>query len=206
VELSAGADAPTIEAEADDSIHEPRVARLSIGETAAALAEAIARSDVLFVAADEQRAEAVAAALAAAAPDAAVIHCPSSDALPGDTTPASPANVGRRVAALRRLRQLIGSDEARPPIALISTAEAAARLYPAPVAFEAAPPTLAPGAALDVELHRGDYRARLYRRRSRRRARRDRGARPGDRHLSRRCRLAGPDRNRRRADRRTARL
>jgi transcription-repair coupling factor (superfamily II helicase) len=151
VELSAGADAPTIEAEADDSIHEPRVARLSIGETAAALAEAIARSDVLFVAADEQRAEAVAAALAAAAPDAAVIHCPSSDALPGDTTPASPANVGRRVAALRRLRQLIGSDEARPPIALISTAEAAARLYPAPVAFEAAPPTLAPGEALDVE-------------------------------------------------------
>jgi transcription-repair coupling factor (superfamily II helicase) len=151
VELSAGADAPTIDAEPVDSIGEVRMAFLSIGEAAVALAEAVARGDVLFIASDEQRAEAVAAALAAAVPDAAVIHCPSSDALPGDTAPASPANVGRRVAALRRLRRLLGSDEARPSIALISTAEAAARLYPAPVAFEAAPPTLTIGNSLDVE-------------------------------------------------------
>ena len=134
------------------TMHSPRRAaplRLSIGLAATRLAQALAAGDVLFVASDEQRAEAVAAALAAASPGAAVIHCPSSDALPGDRAPASPGNVGQRLAALRRLRLLQGQKE-RAPLALVTTAEAAARLYPTPASFDAAPPTLAVGQGIDL--------------------------------------------------------
>jgi transcription-repair coupling factor (superfamily II helicase) len=124
--------------------------RTSIGLMAVTLAEALGSEDVMFVASDEQRAEAVAAALRSAAPEDLVIHCPSSDALPGDSAPASPANIGRRVAALRQLRQgqATGHDGR---IALITTAEAAACAYPPPSRFDAAPPALAVGDELDLE-------------------------------------------------------
>ncbi|MGI4878035.1 MAG: helicase-related protein [Janthinobacterium lividum] len=128
----------------------PPAVAATVGVVAVRLTEAMAAGDVLFVAADEQRAEAVAAALHALAPGAVVVHCPSSDALPGDIAPASPANAGRRVAALRRLR-LLQLDAQRRPVALVTTAEAAARLYPPPAEFDAAPPTLAVGAPLDLE-------------------------------------------------------
>ena len=124
-------------------------ARLSIGLAATRLAAALHTGDLLFVASDEQRAEAVAAALAAAAPEAVVIHCPSSDALPGDRTPASPGNVGKRLAALRRVRLFQGQED-RAPLALITTAEAAARLYPVPASLDAAPPTLGVGQSIDT--------------------------------------------------------
>ena len=120
-----------------------------IGVAATALADALVTGHVIFVASDEQRAEAVAAALQRAAPDAEVIHCPSSDALPGDAAPASPANVGRRVAALRRARQA-SLDGARR-IALVTTAEAAASAVSPPTRFDAAPPAIALGDQLDVE-------------------------------------------------------
>jgi transcription-repair coupling factor (superfamily II helicase) len=119
----------------------------AIGVVAAKLAMALQAEDVLFVASDEQRAEAIANALHRAAPDELVLHCPSSDALPGDTAPASPANVGRRVAALRRARQTAGGDR---HVALVTTAEAAACAYPAPSAFDAAPPALSVGDVLDA--------------------------------------------------------
>ena len=120
----------------------------AVGLIAVTLAESLAAQDVMFVASDEQRAEAVAAALRYAAPDAVVIHCPSSDALPGDSAPASPANVGRRVAALRRLREAqVSGVGAR--IALITTAEAAACAFPPPASFDAAPPALTVGDQLD---------------------------------------------------------
>ncbi|WP_229664486.1 TRCF domain-containing protein [Sphingomonas metalli] len=122
---------------------------LGIGETAAALAEALADGDLVFAAADEARAAGVAQALAAACPDAAVLYCPGSDALPGDDSPASPANVGARVAALRRLRTLLGR-KARPRIALVVTGEALARTCAAPDAFDAEPPCVAADAPVDL--------------------------------------------------------
>jgi transcription-repair coupling factor (superfamily II helicase) len=122
---------------------------LATGEIAALLAEALASADLFFAAADEPRAIAVARALAALAPEACVIFCPGSDALPGDAAPASPANVGERVAALRRLR-LAQAEAERPRIACITTGEALARLYPPPHAFEAAPPRIATGAPIDL--------------------------------------------------------
>jgi len=122
----------------------------SVGQVVVTIAEALAAQDVMFVASDEQRAEAVAQALRCATSEAVVIHCPSSDALPGDAAPASPANVGRRVAALRRLREAQASNE-RSRIALITTAEAAACAFPPPAAFDAAPPALTVGDELNFE-------------------------------------------------------
>ena len=103
---------------------------------------------MLLVLIDEQRAEAVAAALAAAAPQAHAIHLPSSDALPGDTSPASAANIGRRVAALHAA--FVGRA-AGERVALVTTAEAAARLQAVPQAYDVAPPVVAVGDAIDVE-------------------------------------------------------
>ena len=116
------------------------------GETAALLAEALADGDVLHAAADEAEAARVARALAAAAPEALVLFCPGSDALPGDASPASPVNVGQRVAALRHARH-------RPKdkrVALVTTGEALARAYPAPEAFDVTPPCVERDAALDL--------------------------------------------------------
>nr|WP_207912366.1 TRCF domain-containing protein [Parafrankia sp. BMG5.11] len=122
----------------------------SVGLIAVTLAEALIDRDVMLVASDEQRAEAVAAALQCAAPEALVIHCPSTDALPGETAPASPANVGRRVAALRLLRQT-QAIAGRQKIALVTTAEAATCAYPPPSSFDAAPPALTLGEQLELE-------------------------------------------------------
>ena len=115
---------------------------------AALLATELATRDLLFVAADEGRAASVAAILAAFAPDARVLHLPSSDALPGEDAPASPANIGARVAALRGAR-LAGGDGAR--VALVTTAEASVLRYAAPEAFEATPPGFAIGDNLELD-------------------------------------------------------
>nr|WP_239017897.1 helicase-related protein [Sphingomonas aracearum] len=103
----------------------------------------------MFAASGEPRAMAVAGALAAMAPGAEVVFCPGSDALPGDEAPASPANIGLRVAALRRLRLAQAAKERRP-IAFVVTGEALGRLYPAPAAFDAAPPRVAAGEEADL--------------------------------------------------------
>ena len=116
---------------------------------AAALVEAT--GDVLFVAADEQRAEQVSAIAAGLAPDLLVAHLPSSDALPGDDAPASPANVGRRVAALRRVRAALSGGEDRPRVVLVTTAEATAVRVPEPAAYDAAPPHIEVGDAIDLD-------------------------------------------------------
>lgn len=127
----------------------PATTILGIAESAAALADALATRDLLFVAADEVRAQAIARALAAFDPDAEVVFCPGSDALPGDAAPPSPVNAGQRVAALHRLRELSG-EKNRPHIACVTTAEATARRYPAPAAFAAAPPFVRVGEAIDL--------------------------------------------------------
>ncbi|WP_298809290.1 TRCF domain-containing protein [uncultured Sphingomonas sp.] len=127
----------------------PAAPMLETGEIAAAAAELLGSGDVLIAAVDEARGIAIAHALAAAAPDACVLFCPGSDALPGDDAPASPANVGQRVSALRQLR-LLTAKKKRAPVACVTTGEALARAYPPPQAFEATPPTVELGAAIDL--------------------------------------------------------
>jgi transcription-repair coupling factor (superfamily II helicase) len=117
-----------------------------VGAVATRLADAIAGNAALFIAIDEQRALAVAGALRAASPDALIVHVPSSDALPGDRAPPSPANAGRRATALHLLRQ----RDCKRPVCLVTTVEAAIRLYPSPASFDVAPPRLQVGDAIDA--------------------------------------------------------
>ena len=119
-----------------------------LARVATHLVEAMADGDLVYVAADERTARAIAAAAQAMTGDP-VIHVPASDALPGEDAPASPANAGHRVAALRRLHALAAQAK-RPPLACILSAEAIARRYPAPEAFAPAPPRLAVGDTIDV--------------------------------------------------------
>ena len=123
--------------------------RLGIAETAAGLAGLLRKGDVLAAEADEVRAAALARALAAMMPAATVVVCPGTDALPGDEAPASPANVGQRVSALRTVRCTL-AKRGRPRIALITTGEALARACPAPAAFDAEPPRVTVGSACDL--------------------------------------------------------
>lgn len=116
---------------------------------AVAIAERLAQGSLVYVALDDRRATDIAAIAAALVPDAVVIQLPSSDALPGDDAPASPANVGLRVAALRRVRHATTHETG--PILLVTTAEATAVRYPEPASFDAAPPRLEVGDTLDVE-------------------------------------------------------
>ena len=135
--------------------------RLGIGETAAALAEALTKGDLFHAAADDLAALAITRALVTAASDAVVIYCPGSDALPGDDAPASPANIGQRVAALREVRLTLAIKN-RPRIACITTGEALGHAYPPPAAFEASPPRVAVGAAVDLVALAADLEALGY--------------------------------------------
>ena len=133
----------------------------AIGVVTTRLAEALAAQDVFFIASDEQRAEAVAIALQSAAPEAQIIHSPSTDALPGEAGTASPANVGRRVAALRAVRMAAAAVD-RPRFAFITTAEAATRYYPPPQGFDPVPPSLTVGEAIDPDLIAENFKAIGY--------------------------------------------
>ncbi|MGK6325303.1 helicase-related protein [Sphingomonas sp. DT-51] len=124
--------------------------QLGVAESAAALSELLATRDLFIAAIDEARGLALTHALAAAMPAACVIFCPGSDALPGERAAASPANVGQRVSALRRLRLLTKKGAERPRVACVTTGEALARAYPPPAAFEAEPPAVRRGAAVDL--------------------------------------------------------
>ncbi|TCM28418.1 helicase-related protein [Novosphingobium sp. ST904] len=121
---------------------------MNLALVAMGIARALASDDVVFLADDEQQARALSDILMALLPGAPVFHVPSSDALPGDVAPASPANAGRRVAALRALR-LAQAEGGRLHLACILSGEAAGRRYPPPQAFEGAPPTLLAGDAID---------------------------------------------------------
>ncbi len=124
---------------------------LGVGEAAAILLEVLAERDIFFLANDEPRALEIVHALQGGAPDALVLFCPGTDALPGDPAPPSPANVGQRTAALRRIRAALQEQEGRGRIALVSTGEAAGRLYPQPHAFDAAPPLVRVGQPIDLQ-------------------------------------------------------
>ena len=124
----AGAETPIIEPE-------------EVGDVAAGLLDASETGNLIFIARDEVRAAKISQALSAMAPGTTMVFCPGSDALPGEDAPPSPSNAGQRVSALRRLRAAT-LDAASSKILLITTAEATARLYPPPRAFDIAPPVL----------------------------------------------------------------
>ncbi|WP_156679891.1 helicase-related protein [Sphingomonas profundi] len=130
--------------ETTSPVEDDKVVPAASGMVAARLALALADGDLIYVAESGQRAEAVAAALEAMAPQAAVVLLPQADGLPGEDVPATPANIGRRVAAFRRLAARDGGR-----VALISTAEAAAMLHPAPESFAGAPLAIAAGDPID---------------------------------------------------------
>ncbi len=119
---------------------------IAVAPLAAMLVERTEHGNILFAALDEQRALAIAAIAAALAPDVTVIHLPSSDALPGDDAAASPGNIGRRVAALRRLRDSADGEA----VLLVTTVEATAVAYAEPDAFSIAPPAIAVGDPIDL--------------------------------------------------------
>ena len=121
-----------------------------VGDTIAALLTSIESDDLIVIAKDEPAGAEISRALEAGAPDALVLFCPGSDALPGDSAPPSPANVGQRATALRRLRAALSSDS-RPRVALVTTGEAVTRLYPPPRDFDAAPPIIRQGQEIEVE-------------------------------------------------------
>ncbi|MBD8734703.1 helicase-related protein [Sphingomonas sp. CFBP 13706] len=103
----------------------------------------------ILVVEDEARAEAIACLAEGFAPAMTVVHLVASDALPGDSAPPSAANVGRRVEALRRLRAATATASTGP-ILLVLSAEASAVRYPAPAAFDEAPPVFRVGDTIDI--------------------------------------------------------
>ena len=126
-------------------MNEENVAALAFG-----IAHELEKRSVLYLCDDEQQAQALADALAALATDAPVVFLPSSDALPGDAAPASPGNVGRRTAALRRLRRHAGEHPDRP-LACILSGEAAGQRYASPADYDRALPIVAVGDAIEAE-------------------------------------------------------
>ena len=130
---------------------QPRMATTPrpIGEVAVSLLIAAQRRDILFLAADDVRASEIARAAEGGAGDLTVLLVPGSDALPGDSAPPSPANVGLRTAALRALRHALSQPD-RTNILLVSTGEAAARLVPPPEEYDPALPEVRLGDPIDL--------------------------------------------------------
>ena len=122
----------------------------SIAWTAAQLTDLLTRDDVIYLADDDQQAQALASALRSMLPLAPIFFVPSSDALPGDRAPASPANIGVRVAALHALC-MVQKDPERERLACVMSGEAAARLYPPPKAFDQALPRICVGDTLAMD-------------------------------------------------------
>lgn len=121
----------------------------NVAWTATRIAALMNGGDVVFLADDDQHAEALAMAVRALCPTNPVFYLPASDALPGDSAPASPGNIGARMATLRafRLSQAV-PDRMRITVAL--SGEAAARRYPSPEAFDNARLRLAIGDQIDL--------------------------------------------------------
>lgn len=104
-----------------------------------------ATKGVIFIARDHGRAEAIATLARALSPARLIVHYPGSDALPGEAAGASAANIGARVSALHALQVRTAKDA---PILILPVAATLDRIAP-PDAFEAEPPILALGQAID---------------------------------------------------------
>lgn len=134
---------------------------MSQAAVATRIAEHLQHGDLVYIADSEQTAVALAAAVSAAAPQAAVVLIPASDALPGEEAPASPGNAGARVAALRQIRGKV-QGTCQKPCVVLASAEAIARRYAPPNAFDPAPPVLGVGDMLDLESFESDCEALGY--------------------------------------------
>jgi transcription-repair coupling factor (superfamily II helicase) len=122
----------------------------SLASTAVQIANVLSADDIVYLADDDQQAQALAGVLRAMLPDVLVFFVPSSDALPGDVAPASPANIGARVAALHALRVAQQEGE-RSRLACVMSGEAAARRYPLPETFDRALPRLTVGDQIPLD-------------------------------------------------------
>ena len=122
----------------------------SLANALLALADRVGTRPLLYVAASEQRAEQLVRLARCAFLDRLVLHVPASDAIPGEASPASAANVGARVAALR---SVLSDDPVS--LILITSAEATVYRYAQPAVYAAHPPEIRVGKPLDlVELQR----------------------------------------------------
>lgn len=124
---------------------EANLAALAFG-----IAQELTERTVVQLCDDEQQAQALAASVQALAPNVPVIFLPSSDALPGDVAPASPGNIGRRTAALRKLRGQAASQPDQP-LACILSGEAAAQSYAEPADYDSAPPVISVGETIETD-------------------------------------------------------
>lgn len=134
---------------------------MSQAAVATRMAEHLQHGDLVYIADSEQTAVALAASVRAAAPQAAVVLVPASDALPGEEAPASPGNAGARVAALRQIRST-AQGTCQKPCVVLASAEAIARRYATPEAFAPAPPVLGAGDLLDLQSFESDCEALGY--------------------------------------------
>lgn len=121
-----------------------------IAWTATRIAALMDNKDIVYLANDDQEAEALAVALRGLRPDNMILYVPASDALPGEANSASPGNVGARMAALRILYLNQRSDY-HTRLACILSGEAAARCYPPPETFSETPPQLTVGDTIVLE-------------------------------------------------------
>ncbi|HEX8402962.1 MAG TPA: DEAD/DEAH box helicase [Allosphingosinicella sp.] len=133
-----------------------KVRHAALGPTVARLCEALGHRDVIAVASNEQRAEAIARGVAALSP-ALVLWCPPPDTLPGDRAPASAAVAGQRNAALGGLH-----DRGERRVLLVTDATGAAQKVAAPAAFASPPLRLAVGEPIDGEALQRDLEAIGY--------------------------------------------
>ncbi len=119
---------------------------VSLADGLLALASRVDKGSLLYIAATEQRAERMARLARCALPDANVLHCPASDAIPGEASPPSAANAGLRVAALHALSK----QEDSSTTVLIVSGEATVYRYAPPKAFRAKLPEVSVGERVDL--------------------------------------------------------
>ncbi|WP_245173750.1 DEAD/DEAH box helicase [Erythrobacter sp. A6_0] len=132
------------------STDDETAAAIGMGAKVLRIVRNIGDGPVLYLCDDDTEAESLATALEALLPEVTIVHLPASDTLPGDDAPPSPANVGHRVTALRRLRQL-SSEERQEDLVVVTTGEAAARRYLPADAFDAEPPCIRVGDPIDPD-------------------------------------------------------
>ncbi len=132
-----------------------------LGAMALRVLAAAGKRPVLYLCDDDSEAESLAAALRDLMAGASVIHLPASDTLPGEEAPASPANIGLRVTALRKLRAMAGGADCSD-LVVVTTGEAAARRYHRPEAFDAAPPSIRVGDPIEPEAFAAEAEANGY--------------------------------------------
>ena len=124
----------------------------AVGAAVARIASVLERRNVLAIISGDYRAQDLLTAMEGAAPDAELLFFAPSDALPGDAQPPTAANTGKRLATLRRARQLARVKGRR--VLCITTAEAASEMLPKPQTFDGALTRFSVGGRIEPEAFR----------------------------------------------------